>query len=141
MHLQIEGCGGTVSHSILFETQGEAILVMAALEKMIGVRSEPAAVQPEPKKSETIPNSGGTPALSEPKANAKMEVAVEYIKWLQQERAKINSMALEDITFLENGTKLDMPKELIKKFAFAGLNNIDFILSGFYKTNNASKDK
>ncbi len=62
-----------------------------------------------------------------------MKVAVEYLKWIQKERAKINRAKLEDIEFFENGMKVDIPKEVIDKFAFTGLNNIDFILSGFYE--------
>lgn len=64
-----------------------------------------------------------------------MQVAVEYIKWLQEERAKINRVPLEEIEFFENGMKLDIPKEIIEKFDFTGLNNIDFIWSDFYKEN------
>lgn len=62
-----------------------------------------------------------------------MEVVIEYIKWLQEERAKINRVALEDIEFFEDGMKLEIPKKIVEDFAFVGLNNIDFILSGFYK--------
>ena len=56
-----------------------------------------------------------------------MQVAVEWIKWLMEERAKINRAELEDIEFFENGMKLDIPAEVIKDFDFTGLSNIDFI--------------
>ena len=62
-----------------------------------------------------------------------MQVAVEYIGWIQEERAKINRADLEDIEFFENGMKLEIPKEVIEKFEYCGLNNTDFILSGEYK--------
>lgn len=62
-----------------------------------------------------------------------MQVAVEYIKWIQEERTKVNRAKLEDIEFFENGMKIDIPKEVIDKFELTGLNNIDFIWSGFYK--------
>ncbi len=62
-----------------------------------------------------------------------MIIAVEYIKWLQQERANINHIDLEDIEFYENGMKLEIPKEVLDNFKFIGLNNIDFIWSDFYK--------
>lgn len=65
-----------------------------------------------------------------------MQVAVEYIKWLTEERAKINRAELDDITFFENGVKLYIPKEIVAAFALTGMNNVDFITSGFYKGDN-----
>ena len=62
-----------------------------------------------------------------------MIVATEYIKWIQEERARINREKLEDIIFFENGMKLEIPKKVIENFEFTGLNNIDFIWSEFYK--------
>jgi hypothetical protein len=67
-----------------------------------------------------------------------MKVAVEYIKWLTEERQRINKTPLEEIEFYEDGMKVDMSKELIEAFEFTGLNNIDFITSEFYKENNDS---
>lgn len=64
-----------------------------------------------------------------------MKVAIEYIRWLHEERLKINLAILEDIEFFEDGMKLDIPQKVIDDFAFVGLNNIDFILTGFYKEN------
>lgn len=63
-----------------------------------------------------------------------LEVAIEYIRWLQEERAKINRVELEDIVFFENGMKVDIPKEVVDDFAVSGLNNTDFITSDSYKT-------
>lgn len=69
-----------------------------------------------------------------------MEIAVEYVRWLQEERAKINRADLETITFFENGRKLDICQDVFDDFAFVGLNNIDFIWSDFYKgTGNAQR--
>jgi len=62
-----------------------------------------------------------------------MKVAVEYIRWLMEERAKINKMELQDIEFFEEGMKLEISQKIIDDFKFCGLNNIDFINSGFYK--------
>lgn len=62
-----------------------------------------------------------------------MEVAIEYIRWIQEERAKINRTDLEDIVFFENGMKVDIPRATLDNFAIMGLNNIDFIWSDFYK--------
>jgi hypothetical protein len=61
-----------------------------------------------------------------------MKVAVEYIKWLQEERAKINRLELKDIQFFENGMVLDIPEDVIDEFEYIGLNNTDFILSEYY---------
>lgn len=62
-----------------------------------------------------------------------MKISVEYIRWLQEERSKINKIKLGDITFFENGLLLDIPKKVLEAFTFVGLNNTDFITSGFYK--------
>ena len=63
-----------------------------------------------------------------------MKVAIEYIEWIAEERAKINRAELEDIEFFKEGMKLDISQKKINEFKFCGLNNIDFILSGFYLT-------
>ena len=62
-----------------------------------------------------------------------MKIAIEYIRWLQDERVKINKTLLDEIEFYENGMKVIIDKATIEDFAFTGLANIDFILSGFYK--------
>jgi len=62
-----------------------------------------------------------------------MKIAVEYIRWLIDERNKINKIPLDEIVFMENGLLLDIPKEVTDKFSLIGLNNIDFISSGFYR--------
>lgn len=68
-----------------------------------------------------------------------MQIAIEYIKWLIEERAKINRIPLEDIEFFENGVKLDISKEVISEFNFTGLNNIDFITTDRYRDEKVSK--
>ncbi|KKN70099.1 hypothetical protein LCGC14_0434240 [marine sediment metagenome] len=62
-----------------------------------------------------------------------MQIAVEYISWLQEERAKINRTELEDIEFFKDGMKLDIRKEAMEAWDLTGLNNVDFITSGEYK--------
>ena len=62
-----------------------------------------------------------------------MKVDIEYIEWLQEERARINRAELADIEFYENRVRIDIPKKTIVDFSFIGLNNIDFITTGFYK--------
>lgn len=61
-----------------------------------------------------------------------MKVAIEWVQYLMEERAKINHLELCDIEFYEKGVKLDIPEEVIKDFEFTGLNNIDFVWSEFY---------
>jgi len=64
-----------------------------------------------------------------------MKVAVEYIKWLQEERAKINRVDLSDLEFYENGIKLEVSKKDLDEFKFTGLNNPDFAITEWYKDN------
>ena len=63
---------------------------------------------------------------------AKIVVHVEHIKEMQKQRERINNPMLDRIDFYENGKLLHIDKRLIDKFIFTGLNNIDFITSGFY---------
>lgn len=60
-----------------------------------------------------------------------MKIAIEYVRWLMEEKSKINRVALEDIEIFENGMKLDISQEVIKDFGFTGLSNVDFILSDY----------
>ena len=68
---------------------------------------------------------------------SRTQIAIEYIQWLQEERRKINLAELDKIDFFKDGMKLDIPKEVIDKFEFTGLNNVDFITSGFYRKKEA----
>lgn len=60
-----------------------------------------------------------------------MQIAIEYVNWLMEERSKINRVALEDLEIFENGRKLDIPQKVIDDFGLTGLSNVDFILSDF----------
>jgi len=62
-----------------------------------------------------------------------MKVAIEYIEWLVEERAKINRAELDKIEFYKDGMRINIDRDIIKDFTFTGLNNIDFITSGFYE--------
>ena len=68
-----------------------------------------------------------------------MKIAIEYIRWLQDERVKINKAKLEEIEFYEKGMVVDASTKTIEEFNFTGLNNVDFILSGFYKRGRVKK--
>lgn len=59
----------------------------------------------------------------------KLEDIIKHIAF----REKVNTTALSDIVFTENGEPVDIDKRLVDEFRFIGLNNIDFILTGFYK--------
>jgi hypothetical protein len=62
-----------------------------------------------------------------------MKVNVEKLLKLKQELAEINSADLADIEFYENGKLLDISAEIISEWEFIGMNNVDFITTGFYK--------
>ena len=62
-------------------------------------------------------------------------VSVESIKSNMKFRQKINQQDLSDITFTENGKVVKISKEQIEEWEFCGLNNIDFISTGYYKEN------
>lgn len=65
----------------------------------------------------------------------KLQVPIEYIEWLDQERRKINTIKLEDIEFFKDGKKLNIPEKRVHRFKLIGLSNIEFILSNFYDEN------
>ena len=60
-----------------------------------------------------------------------MKIAVEYIKWLQAERERINKVPLDEIQFFRNGILVDVDRRGLEDFQFTGLNNIDFITTGY----------
>lgn len=62
-----------------------------------------------------------------------MRVSIKNVKYLQEELKKINSVLLEDIRWYDGDTLLNINEKIIKEFAFTGLNNTDFIASGYYK--------
>ncbi len=63
----------------------------------------------------------------------KVKIDIERIKALKKELSDFNKLRLQDIEFYENGKKLDIKSELVKEFEFIGLNNVDFIMTEFYK--------
>lgn len=60
-----------------------------------------------------------------------MQIAIEYVQWLAEERSKINRVPLRDLEIFENGMKLDISRKMIDDFELTGLSNVDFILSDF----------
>ncbi len=65
--------------------------------------------------------------------DSKMKVKIEFVRYLCRQIAMINSVDLQDITFYENGEKVDITCDIRDDFALTGLNNTDFVTSGFYK--------
>lgn len=65
----------------------------------------------------------------------KYSISLYEIKTMLKQINEINKTPLEDITFLnKNGKPIKINNKIIADFKFIGLNNIDFIKSGFYKT-------
>jgi hypothetical protein len=63
----------------------------------------------------------------------KTKISIEEIRELVTRRKEINSLDLSDIIWTENGVELDIPDETVCEFWCTGLNNIDFISTGYYK--------
>ena len=62
-----------------------------------------------------------------------MRVDVERIKELKKELNDINIEILEDIDFYENDRIVVIDKKLLDEWGYIGLNNTDFITTGYYK--------
>ena len=62
-----------------------------------------------------------------------MKIHIEQIKIMQKRQTEINKLNIEDIQFFENGKQLIISPDLIEEFEYTGLNNLDFINTGFYK--------
>lgn len=74
-----------------------------------------------------------------PITNNRLMVHVDYVRWLESELAIINKSNLENIDFYENDELLNIPKEIIDRYKFIGLNNISFITTNYYKEGNSSQ--
>ena len=62
-----------------------------------------------------------------------MKVDLETIRLINAIRLSINSTPIDEIEWYENDKKVDIAKKAIFEFLYTGLNNIDFINSGYYK--------
>ena len=65
--------------------------------------------------------------------DGKLQVSVEYIDWLENERRKVNKVDLANIEFYQNDKKIDIPGKRVKRFKFVGLTNFCFITTGFFE--------
>lgn len=65
----------------------------------------------------------------------KFSVEISEIEEISKRLREINSHPLDKIAFLDkDGKPIVIEEELIKKFKFTGLNNVDFVLTGFYQS-------
>ena len=62
-----------------------------------------------------------------------MRVNIEEVIQLSKKRCKINGYQFDKIEWYIGGKKLDIPQDLLEDWEFTGLNNIDFISTGYYK--------
>jgi hypothetical protein len=62
-----------------------------------------------------------------------IKVDLEEIELIMKMRKRINEVLLSEIEWYENGEKLDINKEEIEDFEFTGLNNIDFVTTGWLR--------
>jgi hypothetical protein len=63
----------------------------------------------------------------------KTQVGIEYVEWLIEEINKINRLKLADIEWTLKGEVVPVSREVAEAFKFTGLNNKDFISTGFYQ--------
>ena len=63
----------------------------------------------------------------------KTRVDIEDVLRLQQKQAEINKLEFKDIEWYKNGEKIEIDQKIIDQFDFTGMNNIDFITSGYYE--------
>ena len=70
-----------------------------------------------------------------------MRVDIEKILKIEEERAKINRLNFREIEWYENGKKIDIPSRIKSEWETTGLNNVDFVLTGYiyWKLNKRSK--
>jgi len=64
-----------------------------------------------------------------------MYLDVDLILALQERINRINKIPFDKINLHYKGKKIKISKETADRWAFTGLNNMDFITSGYYKHN------
>lgn len=69
-----------------------------------------------------------------------MKIKIEDLKFVIGWLSKINNAPLEAIEWAEHNKKLDIPPKLIAEFELKGLNNTDFITSGYYLKDGKTHD-
>ena len=61
-------------------------------------------------------------------------VDINKLREIHAELMKYEKFELNDCIFVEDGKQIEVDPKLIRDFRFTGLNNRDFILSDFYKS-------
>ena len=62
------------------------------------------------------------------------EIIIENILQTEKWRRDINKIPIREIVFIdENAEPIKIAEEIYKEWEFTGLNNFDFITTGFYK--------
>ena len=62
------------------------------------------------------------------------KIKISEILEIERRKQEINHLDLSEIDFIDDlGNVIDIPKNRIEEFKFIGLNNIDFITTGFYQ--------
>ncbi len=60
-------------------------------------------------------------------------IDIKKVLELEKEIRKINAIPFDQIVWMKNMVSISTPQEVIDNFKFTGLNNMDFITSGYYK--------
>lgn len=62
--------------------------------------------------------------------NVRVSELMAHVNWINQ----INREQLSEIHWFDDaGQEIEIPRDRIDEFVFCGLNNVDFITTGFYK--------
>lgn len=56
-------------------------------------------------------------------------IAIEYVKFLFEERKRINQINIMDAKFTKNGKEIKVTNKQRKEWRYTGLNNVDFVMS------------
>jgi hypothetical protein len=67
----------------------------------------------------------------------RYSIRISEILELRKKINEINSIELKNIDFIDDsGDKININNDIINDFIYTGLNNCDFICTGFYKIDN-----
>jgi len=67
--------------------------------------------------------------------NARPTIDIDWVRYLTEERAKINALDLRSVKFVQRGELIEVDRKVVERFELTGLSNIDFITSGRYNDN------
>lgn len=62
-----------------------------------------------------------------------MRIDIEDVLKIEKGRKRVNSFPLEQIEWFKNNKPVTIDPKIIEEYSFTGLNNMDFIISDFYK--------